>query len=208
MLMDDDEDFHELFRTHLILPHVHNDFLAQYSKERAGGHLFAFQKTNGGIRPILCGWIFRRCYASLMSEAYRKEATRHFTESVPNFIQCAGGLRDGSTICAQLLRTFDSEPATVNGTLQALMEIDLVNAFNETSRQAAFDVLAGRASREYDKVKSNGSTPFLHLAAFVTFSDISLQCMILPVPLDMLALMDKCIISKAHPADNKGILSR
>ena len=151
MLMDDDEDFHELFRTHLILPHVHNDFLAQYSKERAGGHLFAFQKTNGGIRPILCGGIFRRCYASLMSEAYRKEATRHFTESVPNFIQCAGGLRDGSTICAQLLRTFDSEPATVNGTLQALMEIDLVNAFNETSRQAAFDVLAGKASREYDK---------------------------------------------------------
>ena len=156
MLMDGDEEFQELFRSHLILPHVLNRFQPEYSQERAGGHLFAFIKANGGLRPILCGSLFRRCFAALMSKAWNKDAGRHFADSVPNFMQCAGGMRDGTTRCAQLLRTFDSEPSrSADGVLQAILEIDLVNAFNSASRQAAFDVIAGTASRDYDQGRVN-----------------------------------------------------
>jgi len=77
-------------------------------------------------------------------------------------MQCAGGIRDCTTRCAQLLRTFDSEPSrSADGVLQAILEIDLVNAFDSASRQAAFDVIAGTASRDYDqgRVKRGDSLP-------------------------------------------------
>ena len=62
-----------------------------------------------------------------MSKAWNKDAGRHFADSVPNFMQCAG---------------FDSEPSrSADGVLQAILEIDLVNAFNSACRQSAFDVL-------------------------------------------------------------------
>ena len=96
MLKDNDEDFHMLFRNHLILPYLHNSFSAEYAKERACARLSAFQKKNGG-------------------------------------------LRDGTTKCAQLLRAFDSEPS--DGDQHAILEIDIVNAFNATARQAAFDTV-------------------------------------------------------------------
>ena len=139
MLKDNDEDFHMLFRNHLILPHLHNSYSVEYAKERACARLSAFQKKKGGIRPIACGGIFRRCFAALMAKAWSKEASKYFSDSVPNFMQCAGGMRDGTTKCAQLLRAFDSEPS--DGDLQAILEMDIVNAFNAAGRQAAFDTL-------------------------------------------------------------------
>jgi hypothetical protein len=82
-------------------------------------------------------------------------------DSVPNFMQCAAGLKDGTTRCAQLLRAFDSEPPLIGGERQATLEIDIANAFNSTCRQASFDVLSGKASREYDngRVKPGDSLP-------------------------------------------------
>ena len=56
-----------------------------------------------------------------MAKAFAKEASKYCTDSVPNFMQCAGGLRDGTTKCAQLLRAFDSEP--VDCDLQAIVEM-------------------------------------------------------------------------------------
>ena len=52
MLMDKDEEFHLLFRKHLILPYAYNDFIPEYSDEHAGGRMFAHTKANGGVRPI------------------------------------------------------------------------------------------------------------------------------------------------------------
>ena len=48
MLKDNDEDFHTLFRNHLILPHLHNTYQAEYANERACDRLSDFQKINGG----------------------------------------------------------------------------------------------------------------------------------------------------------------
>ena len=48
----------------------------------------ALQKPDGGIRPILCGEVWRRCFASLKVNAtpIRNEAAMLFTSSYDNFI--------------------------------------------------------------------------------------------------------------------------
>ena len=113
-----------------------------------------------GIRPLLCGSIFRRCFASLAAASITDECTEYFTRSFPNFLQCAGGLKDGTSICAKILQLLDDAPVP-EGTVWALLEIDLKNAFNEALRQAAFDVITGKAAREYDngKVKVGDDLP-------------------------------------------------
>ena len=67
----------------------------------------ALQKQDGGIHPILCGEIWRRCFASLGVNAtpIRKEEAKLFTSSYDNFIQTAG-IRDGASHCAKVLSVF------------------------------------------------------------------------------------------------------
>ena len=101
--------FHCLFRKHLILPFLHDHFEPKYAQENAGGLLFAFFKPQGGIRPLLCGSVFRRCFASLAAASITDECAAYFTTSFPNFIQCAGGLKDGTSVCAKILQLFDNE---------------------------------------------------------------------------------------------------
>ena len=50
------------------------------------------QKQDGGIRPILCGEVWRRCFASLAANAtpIRNEADKLFTFTYDNFMQTAG----------------------------------------------------------------------------------------------------------------------
>ena len=56
---------------------------------------------------------------------------------------------DGTSICAKILQLFDSDQHP-QGQTWALLEIDLKSEFNEALRQAAFDGIAGTASRAYD----------------------------------------------------------
>ena len=67
----------------------------------------ALQKPDGGIRPILCGEVWRRYFASLAINAtpIRNEETKLFTSSCDNFIQTAG-IRDGASHCAKILSVF------------------------------------------------------------------------------------------------------
>ena len=83
----------------LILPYLTDSFHSSFIEEYAGGLLMALQKPDGGIRPILCGEIWRRCFASLAVNAtpIRTEAAKLFTSSYDNFIQTAGS-RDASMI--------------------------------------------------------------------------------------------------------------
>ena len=60
-------------------------------------------EIDGGLRPLLCGSIWRRCAARLRSDCTREAAHTYFTTTYPNVMQCAGGLQDGATRCAQLL---------------------------------------------------------------------------------------------------------
>ena len=149
MFTNDDTEFQELIRSEFLLPYLTNEFLQIYAKENAGGLLFAFLKANGRLRPLVCGDAWRRCIASLIAQFVKLDAAHFFTSTFPNFIQCAGGLRDGATICAQTLQTLVSAPVP-EGEVHALLNIDLRNAFNEANRHAGFDALVGKASRAND----------------------------------------------------------
>ena len=111
----------------------------------------ALQKQDGGIRPILCGEIWRRCFASLAvnSAPVRNEAAKIFTSTYDNLIQTAG-IRDGASPCAKILSTFyDSLDTTDLNDPEVIIKIDMSNAFNSTCRALTLDIISGRASRDY-----------------------------------------------------------
>jgi hypothetical protein len=85
-------DLHNLIRKRLILPYLSGSFHPSSIEEYAGGRLIALQKQDGGIRPILCGEIWRRCFASLAVNAtpVRHEAAKLFTSTYDSVIQTAG----------------------------------------------------------------------------------------------------------------------
>jgi hypothetical protein len=118
-----------------------------------GAFFFAFLKKDGGIRPLLCGSIWRRCAARLTSDCTRDAAHTYFTTTYANFMQCAGGLQDGATRCAQLLNmlhdlcpTADQDPDDP----VTFINTDIKAAFQEMCRQASFDTLTGKATQPYD----------------------------------------------------------
>ena len=168
MFMNNDTEFQELIRKEFLLPYLTNEFLEIYAKDNAGGLLFAFLKANGRLRPLVCGDAWRRCIASLIAQFLKLGAAHFFTSTFPNFIQCAGGLRDGATICAQTLQTLVSAPVP-DDEVNALLNIDLRNAFNEANRHAGFDALLGKASRTYDDGQVQIGDQLPHLASMHVF---------------------------------------
>jgi hypothetical protein len=120
----------------------------------------ALQKQDGGIRPILCGEIWRRCFASLAVNAtpVRNEAAKLFTSTYDNFIQ-AGGIRDGVSHCAKILSVFyDSLDTSDPNDYEVIIKIDISNAFNTTCPALTLDVLSGHASRDYACGLKRGDT--------------------------------------------------
>ena len=106
----------------------------------------ALKKPDGGIRPILCEEVWRRCFARLTvnTTPILTEAAKLFTSSYDNFIQTAG-IRDGASHCAKILTCFYdnldiSDPTDPEVTIQ----IDVSNACNSTNRRLTLDVLNGR----------------------------------------------------------------
>jgi hypothetical protein len=67
----------------------------------------ALQKPDGDIRPILCGEVWRRCFANLTfnTTPIHNESAKLCTSSYDNFIQTAV-IRDGVSHCAKILTCF------------------------------------------------------------------------------------------------------
>jgi hypothetical protein len=68
LFMGDDEELQGLIRTDMILPYLFGDFHPSHIQEYAGGLLLALEKPakdGWGVRPIICGESWRRCFASL-----------------------------------------------------------------------------------------------------------------------------------------------
>ena len=103
LFMNNDAELHHLIFDELIFPYITGEFLAKFLPELAGGLLFAFLKKTKGLRPLFCGSLWRRRAARLVCDCTRDAAHKYFTTTYPNFMQCAGGLQDGATRCAQLL---------------------------------------------------------------------------------------------------------
>ena len=57
---------------------LRDHFEPMYAPENAGGHLFAFFKPQGGIRPLLCGSVFGGCFASLAAASITDECAACF----------------------------------------------------------------------------------------------------------------------------------
>ena len=89
LFFNDNTDLHTLIRKRLILPYLTGSFHPSFIEEYAGGLLMALQKPDGGIRPILCGEVWRRCFASLAVNATpirTDEAAKLFTSFCVCFI--------------------------------------------------------------------------------------------------------------------------
>ena len=65
LFFNDNMELHNLIRKRLILPYLTGSFHPSLMEQYAGGLLMALQKQDGGIRPILCGEIWCRCFTSL-----------------------------------------------------------------------------------------------------------------------------------------------
>jgi hypothetical protein len=147
----DDKYLHYLIRNERILPYLFGDFHPSHLEEYAGGLLLALQKpasAGGGIRPILCGETWRRCFASLAANSVRGPAAKIFTSTYENFIQTAG-IPDGASHCARLLGVMYDNLTQDPNDPEVLIKIDISNAFNMLCRFLTLDCVSGTASRDY-----------------------------------------------------------
>ena len=90
LFADGDSTLQGLLRTHLILPHILGDFLADHLDEIAGGRMFALEKANNSLRPIVIGSLWRRCAARLGVAEVRSNVATFFMSQYTNFIQFGG----------------------------------------------------------------------------------------------------------------------
>ena len=177
-----DTELQEKLRRHVMLPYIMADFIPEHKSELAGAKSFAYFKPNGiDVRPLAEGSAWRRAAATCAVKSLAAAAETHFTQLYPNFIQFAGGTPDGTVHLANLMSAWYDEAVSADlsgyaaGSLEqaetrpAFIEIDLKNAFNSHSRQAAFDTLAGKATKDYvgAGVLSGGALP--HLAELQKF---------------------------------------
>jgi hypothetical protein len=111
----------------------------------------SLQKQDGDTRPILCGEVWRRCFARLTVNAtpIRNEEAKLFTSTYDNFIQTAG-IRDGASYCAKVLSIFyDNLDISDPNDPEVIIKIDVCNVFDSTDRAFSLDCINGRASRVY-----------------------------------------------------------
>jgi hypothetical protein len=108
---NNDTELHQLIIDELVFPYVMGEFLPLFQPQLAGGLLFAFLKIDGGLRPFLCGSIWRRCAARLTSDCTRDAARTYFTTTYPNQVAYRIVPRDArssltcSMICPRTTKT-------------------------------------------------------------------------------------------------------
>jgi hypothetical protein len=153
-------ELHNLIRNRLILPYLTGSFHPSLIEEYAEGLRMTLQKQDGGIRPILCGEICRRCFTSLTvnSTPVRNETAKLFTSTYDNFIQTTG-IRHGVSHCTKILSIFyDSLDTTDLNDPEVIIKIDISNAFNSTCRALTLDIRSGRSSPDYACGLTRGDT--------------------------------------------------
>jgi len=73
------------------LPNILGDFLAEHLDEIADGRMFALEKANNSLRPIVISSLWRRCAARLSVAEVRSNVATFFMSQDTNFIQFGGG---------------------------------------------------------------------------------------------------------------------
>jgi len=165
LFSEDDEEFHNLIRKHMVMPFITGDFFPGHREEVVGGKYFALVKPNAGcapipnaggapvdadVRGIVISSTWRRCSASRAVAESSLAVADYLLGQYGNFLQFAGQ-KDGATRCAQIVQLLLANHVNhdVSDPLVAV-QLDASNAFCSVSRQPQFDVLSGKASRTYD----------------------------------------------------------
>ena len=149
---NNDTGLHQLIIDELIFPYVMGEFLPLFLPELAGGLLFVFLKKDGGLRPLLCGSIWHRCAARLTSDCTWPTHISPQHIQILHNVQCAGGLQDGATRCAQLLNMLHDLPTDDqdHDDPVTFINTDIKVVFQEMCRQASFDTLTGQSTKQYN----------------------------------------------------------
>jgi len=118
LFSEDDEEFHNLIRKHMVMHFVLGDFYPGHSKEVAGGKYFALVKPNANgapipnageasvdadVRGIVIVSTWRRCSASRAVAQSSLAVADYLSGQYDNFLQLAGQ-KDGATRCAQIVQ--------------------------------------------------------------------------------------------------------
>jgi len=165
LFSEDDEEFHNLIRKHMVMPFVLGDFYPGHSEEVARGKYFALVKPNVDGAPIpnargasadanVCGIVIsstcRRCSASRAVAESTLAVADYLLGQYINFLQFAEQ-KDGATRCAQIvpLLLANHVDHDVSDPLVAVQS-DASNAFCSVARQPQIDVLAAKSSRSHD----------------------------------------------------------
>ena len=139
------------------------------------------------------------CAARLVSDCTREASHKYFTNTYPNYMQCAGGLQDGATRCAQLLNMLHDLPTEGQDPDDpiAFINTDIAAAFQEMCCQTTFDTLSGRATKYYDggRVKPGDAIPTTLL--WDPSMVISEPCAVPPVSIATLITAVARTVSKA-----------
>jgi len=150
LFSEDDEEFHNIIRKHMVMPFVLGDFYPGHSEEVAGGKYFALVKANvegapipnaGGasvdadVRGIVIGSTWRRCSASRAVADSCLAMADYLLGQCNNFLQFAGQ-NDGATRCAQIVQLLLANHVDhdVSDPLVAV-QLDVSNAFCSVARQ-------------------------------------------------------------------------
>jgi len=118
LFSEEDEEFHNLIRKHMVMPFVIGDFFPGHSEEVAGGKYFALVKPNAGgvpipnvggapvdadVRGIVIGSTWLRCSASRAMAESSLAVAGYLLGQYGNFLQFAGQ-KDGATRRAQIVQ--------------------------------------------------------------------------------------------------------
>ena len=166
-----------------------------------------FARTRGGLLFAKGLWhstsFVRFHLASMRSSAHKRLHAHHHI-----FMQCAGGLEDGATRCAQLLNMLHDLPREDQDPDDPAVFIntEIRNAFQEMCRQTSFDTLMGVATQTYDggRVQPGDAIPTIsELEPFLGYfwAMHSTECIITPIGL--LTTVDALITSPPLPEASK-----
>ncbi len=144
-LFPDNEDLKVLVYECLYLPWLKGDFLSEFAPEYTGSYLIALQKPSGGIRGIAPVDIWRRATGNAIVQATQKRVAKTCMETYPNFKQLALS-KDGLSHCLYFL---NAAYADLDFSSAEDMQLDIKNAFGSLCARLVFDVLSGKASRDY-----------------------------------------------------------
>jgi len=153
------EEYAKLYVREWLLPYAQGGLPQEYAIIFAGTVLVALSKApKPGFRPVGNPDWTRKLVCHILLKPLKPALATHFTDKHENYKQYAVRVKAGAEKMyhhVSLLLDIIPDPSTplenIDQTenVTALLQMDLVNAYNEVARQALFDALDGRSSRSW-----------------------------------------------------------